>query len=281
MPAEAAGAVEAGGAGYPTHCLLALLKSAVFLQGPSSVDILRQLLWALTDAEGQSHERQQLLLALAKACFNVGRLEQLVLVVEAAGRPRVESRRRFLRDLRSHLQLPLNEPLQQQHHQQQQLQTAGGSCGSSGNGVGSAVDAALALMEQPMCSDVVSSLLTQSYLAVCMPGEYLGSTVRPMQPAAHIPSLQSFTDLLLQLAQKADVPGGARSKDLPLFKLLVRTVLQSCDVYLLHALLLFMQRHWAAVLADMPEDALQALQAEGEAAQVAAAAAEAPQGAVQ
>jgi hypothetical protein len=246
------------------------------------VDILRQLLWALTDAEGQSNERQQVLLALAKACFNAGRSEQLVLVVEAAGRPRVEQRRRFLRDLRSYLQLPLDEPLQQQ---QQQLGTGGSSGGSSdgssGSGIGLAVGAALALMEQPMCSDVVSSLLSQSYFAVCMPGEYLGSTVRPMQPAAHIPSLQSFTELLLQLAQKADVPAGARSRDMPLFKLLVRTVLQSCDVYLLHALLLFMQRHGTAMLADMPDDALRALQAEGEAVQAAAAAAEAPQGAAQ
>jgi hypothetical protein len=44
----------------------------------------------------------------------------------------------------------------------------------------------------------------------------------------------------------------------------VRTVLQSCDPDLLHALLLFMQRHGAEVMADMPEDAMRALGVDAE-----------------
>jgi hypothetical protein len=238
------------------------------LDGPCSVDILRQLLGVLTDSEGQSSERQHVLMALAKACFAAGRTEQLVVVVEAAGRPRVGQRRPFLRELRSQLQLPHRElPLSQQ----QQQQHADGTGGSSGSNRGSsdALAAAVVLMEESTCSDIMSSLLAQSYLAVCMPSEYLGAVARPVQPAVHIPSVQSFTKLLLQLAQKADLPPGARSRDLPLFRLLVRTVLQSCDVYLMHALLLFMQRHGSALMADMPEDALRALRFEAEAVQVA------------
>jgi hypothetical protein len=207
-------------------------------------------------------------MALAKACFAAGRAEQLLVVVEAAGRPRVGQRRPFLRELRSQLQLPHRELLlsqQQQQQQQQQQKHADGAGGSRGSS--DELAAALALLEESTCSDIMSSLLAQSYLAVCMPGEYLGAIARPVQPAVHIPSVRSYTTLLLLLAQKQDLPPGARSRDLPLFRLLVRTVLQSCDVYLMHALLLFMQRHGTALMADMPEDALRALRIEAEAVQ--------------
>jgi hypothetical protein len=221
-----------------------------------------------------------------------GRVEQLLAVVEAVGRPRTVQRRllrRFLAELRSCLQLP-GGTLQYanhyaHHHQQQQQQTflgasfpqhpiqpgssssANSSSSSSSDGV---LAAAMALMEAPQCSDMLSSLLTQSYLAVSMPGEYLGAVPRPAQPAVHIPSLHSLTQLLLQLAERAELPPGARCKDLPLFRMYVRTVLQSCDLYLMHALLLFMQRHGAEVMVDMPEDAMGALGAEAEMLQGAA-----------
>lgn len=244
---------------HPTHCLLTLLKRAALLRGPgpdsssssASVDILRQLLWVLTDgssssstSEGQSGEQQHVLLMLAKACFEAGRAAQLEVVVEAAGRPRPGQRRGFLRELRLHLQLPSSlqqsQPeLQQQEDHWARADTTNSSSGSAGSSGGSSaagqvsgssssstLDAALALIAQPQATDLVSSLLSQAYFAVCMPGEYLGATARPMQPAVHIPSLKTFTQLLRRLALAAELPPGARSRDLPLFRLLVRTVLQ-------------------------------------------------------
>lgn len=266
----AAGAAAARRQTQPTHCLLTLLQTAALSPtpaGPSGVEILRLLLGVLADNTfegGQSSERQHVLMALAKACFAAGRVEQLLLVVEAAGRPRVGQRRSFMRELRSQLQLPHAAAV---NTTCDHLQQGGGGSSSSGGG---AVAAALALMDQPTCSDMVSSLLAQSYFAVCMPGEYLGGAARPMQPAAHIPCLSAFTELLLVLAERPELPPGARCRDLPLFRLLVRTVLQSADVYLLHALLLFLQRHGSAVMADMPGDALRALRVEAEAAAQAA-----------
>jgi hypothetical protein len=102
-----------------------------------------------------------------------------------------------------------------------------------------------------------------------------------MQPAVHIPSVPVFTQLLLHLAQQPELPPGARCRDLPLFRLLVRTVLQSGDVYLLHALLLFMQRHGGAVMADMSEDAKRALRMEAEAVEATEGRGPAQHGAVE
>lgn len=339
VPAAAAAAVARQT--YPTHCLLALLKGAALLEGaPQSVSmgILKLLLDALLDVPNNASPpwaKLLVLLSLAQACFEAGWGQQLMLVVEAAGWPRVGQLRFFLRELRSQLQLP--------HGQQQQQEWEGcvggssssgsdaapgarhsaGGVGSSGGGAGTAagstvgrvsssrgsspagragfshggsssgsiaagsstdsssgssansagsgdvLEAAVTLMEQAQANDLVSSLLAQSYLSVCMPGEYLGATARPAQPAVHIPSLSNFTRLLMRLGLREELPPGARCRDLPLFRLLVRTVLQSCDVDALHALLLFMQRHGGTVVQGMPEDALRALRVEAEAVQAA------------
>lgn len=276
------GAAQAGDAALarrvtqPTQCLLTLLTSAALSPAADSLEILHLLLGRLPSGEGQSSERQQVLLALAKACFAAGRSEQLMAVVEAAGRPHIGQRRLFFRELTLQLMLPhhatQSSAQSPQEAQQQHISLQDGSRGpssSSSSSMSGAIAAALALMDYPTSFDVLSSLLAQSYLAVCMPKDYLGSAARPAEPAAHIPCLPALTQLLLQLAQKDELPPGARSRDLPLLRLMLRTVVQSCDVYLLHAFLLFMQRHGVAVMADMPEDALRALRREAEGLQQA------------
>lgn len=273
--AQAGDAVLARRVTQPTQCLLTLLTIAALSRAADSLEVLQLLLGRLPSAEGQSSERQQVLLALAKACFAAGRSEQLMAVIEAAGRPQIGQRRLFFRELT--LQLMLLHHVTQssaqspQEAQQQQLLQDGsaGPSSSSSSSMSGAIAAALALMDYPTSFDVLSSLFAQSYLAVCMPKDYLGSAARPAEPAAHIPCLQALTQLLLQLAQKDELPPGARSRDLPLLRLMLRTVVQSCDVYLLHAFLLFMQRHGVAVVADMPEDALRALRREADGLQQA------------
>jgi hypothetical protein len=55
-----------------------------------------------------------------------------------------------------------------------------------------------------------------------------------------------------QLAAAQGLPPGARVKDVALYKLMVRVVLQACSVDLLGAFLGFMDVHGEAMLGELP-----------------------------
>jgi hypothetical protein len=67
-----------------------------------------------------------------------------------------------------------------------------------------------------------------------------------------MPCKRGLALLFQQLAAVQRLPPGARVKDVALYKLMVRVVLQACSVDLLGAFLGFMEVHGEAMLGELP-----------------------------
>jgi hypothetical protein len=222
--------------------LVALLCNAADACAPTSLQLLRLLLPALPPQ--QSSERQEVLLQLVQHCVKAGRCSELEVVLSSCcGSTR--SQARLLRELLPSIQLPEDDT----YLAGKPLMAAAGAAAA----VPGPVAAALLLLQCPGApADLLSRLVANPYLATAHPAEYLGAEVRPSLPAVFMPCRKGLVLLFRQLAEVARLPPGARVKDVALYKLMVRAVLQACSVDLLGAFLGYMEVHGEGMLGELP-----------------------------
>jgi hypothetical protein len=108
------------------------------------------------------------------------------------------------------------------------------------------------LLQCPGSNDLLSCYVSHPCLSINQPREYLRATARPHLPAAFLACRKGLTQLLQAVTAQEVCPPGARVKQVELYKLAVRTVLQACDLDLLGAFFGLMDKHGAEMLSGLP-----------------------------
>lgn len=221
---------------FPTSCLLHLLKTAAATGAPESVLLLRLLLPALPTDQFSSSRRLgklDVVAGLIEFCLAEGLVEELETVFglcAGTARPRA----RIFKCLTS---LKLPEDICYMSHSDSDSSCAGAAA------VPRPIAAAIALMRQSGGTDLLSlyvAPLMDAMLPYAFPGQFMLCK-------------KGLKVLLQELASLDELPASAKVKNVVQYKLMVRVVLQSADVMLLHAFLRFMDAHGSSMLVDVVE----------------------------